>query len=322
MAKKIAFINFKGGVGKTTLTAELASRLVYEYNKKVLLIDTDPQTNLTFYFIEYKDWENYVKLNGSLKNLFESYIQGGLTPQIFDLNKVIMKDFYINDKTKKHTLQNLSLIPAHLEMMKIEADLAYEIGRRVGDISQNEKLKGLKRYHETLHILKNALLSIENDYDFIFFDCPPSIGLLTQNALVASDKYIVPVIPDYLSTVGLQFLKRQINEMVDRINKAKEFIGDNNFYNGPKRSGIIFTRVRVWSWGPPLELVSPQDIIFNRLKNDKEFSNILFKNFMSESARVQESAEDKIPVAIRTGKKYEESREQIKELTKEFLLKV
>ncbi|MEM0134820.1 MAG: AAA family ATPase [Thermoplasmatales archaeon] len=321
----MAFINFKGGVGKTTLTAELASRLVFAHNKRVLLIDMDPQTNCTFYFIDYTTWEKQVKNNGSLKDLFEEYIKGEFTPPTFDLNKVIMRDFYVNPETDGHSLRNLSLIPANLEMMGTEADLAFEIGRRAGAPSHLEKIEGLKRYHEILHILKNALSGIEKDYDFIFFDCPPSIGLLTQNALIASEKYIIPVIPDYLSTVGLAFLRRRIEEMIERINKARKAIGVEEEYHGPKPSGIVLCRVRVYRWGPPLQLVSPQDIVYERLRRGRDLPwlpPLLFKSFMTEAAPVQLSAEEHIPVGIRSGNKYAQSRSQVEEIAKEFLTRV
>lgn len=321
MAKKIAFINFKGGVGKTTTTVELASRLAYHYNKKILLIDMDPQTNATFYLMDYNTWEKHAEKYGTLKNFFEYYKKGGLTQPIFDLKNIITDNFYVNYSTGHHTLQKLYLIPAHLEMMGIEADLAFEIGRIAGSLRPEEKVEGLKRYHEILHLLKNALAKIENDYDYIFFDCPPSIGLLTQNALVASDGYIIPVIPDYLSTIGIPFLEKRITLMKDWINQARKSIGIDYEFHGPKRYGIILSRVRVRTW-TPLEFVSPQDIIYTRLQMNKDLSPFIFKSFISESARVQESAEEHIPVSIRSGSIYAQSRSQVDEIAKEFLARV
>ena len=321
MVKKVAFINFKGGVGKTTLTAEIASKLVYSHNKKVLLVDMDPQTNLSYYFMDYSTWERNVNSNGSLKDLFNTYISGGLSTPPFDVNTIIMKDFYVNPDTGGHTLRNLSLLPAHLEAMGIEADLAFEIGRKAGDPTHLEKQKALERFYDMINILKNALQPVQENYDFIFFDCPPSVGLLTQNALAASDRYVVPAIPDYLSTVGFNFLGKRIDEMRKRVNIALRARNTNNEFRGPIPAGLILTRVRVYRWNP-LQFVSPQDIVFDRISRDQQMSQLLFKNFLSESARAQESAEDKIPVAIRSGKKYEDSRTQIENITKEFLARV
>ncbi len=322
VATTVSFINFKGGVGKSTLTAELAARLVFAHNKKVLLIDADPQTNASVYFMDQGSWKTWTDKNGSVLNLFKAYINGGLSSGKFDLTRAIMKDFYVNPETGRHSLRNLSLLPAHLEMMGLEADLAYEIGRRAGDISQSEKVRALKRYQETLGIFKDVLKGIKEEYDFIFFDCPPSVGLITQSALAASDSYFVPSIPDYLSTIGLNFLNDRVDEMVRRMNEANKAVEDGKTFNGPKRKGVIFSRVRVYRWGPPLEYVSPQDLVIERLKNDKLLGPLLFQNFLSESARVQESAEDHIPVGIRSGAKYAQSREQVEQIALEFLKRV
>ena len=317
MAKKIAFINFKGGVGKTTISVELASRLVYYYNKKILLIDMDPQTNATFYLMDYDTWEKHAE-NGTLKNFFEYYKKGGLTQPVFDLKNIITDDFNINNSIGRYRPKKLYLIPAHLELMGIEADLAFEIGRKAGSLSQNEKVEGLKKYYEILHLLKKALAKVESDYDYIFFDCPPSIGLLTQNALVASDGYIIPIIPDYLSTIGIPFLEERITLMKDLINRASKSIGIDNEFHGPKRYGIILNRVQIRNG----EFVSPQDIIYTRLIMNKDLSPFIFKSFISESARVQESAEEHIPVSIRSGSIYAQSRSQVDEIAKEFLARV
>jgi len=321
MAKKIAFINFKGGVGKTTISVELASSLAYHYNKKILLIDMDPQTNATFYLMDYNTWEKHAE-NGTLKNFFEYYKKVGLTQQpVFDLKNIITDDFNINHSIGRFRPKKLYLIPAHLELMGIEADLAFEIGRKAGSLRPDEKVEGLKRYYEILHLLKKALAKVESDYDYIFFDCPPSIGLLTQNALVASDGYIIPVIPDNLSTIGIPFLEERITLMKDLINRASKSIGIDNEFHGPKRYGIILNRVRIRTW-EPLELVSPQHIIYTRLQRNEDLSPFIFKSFISESARVQEPSEEHIPVSIRYGRRYYQSRIQFDNLAKEFLERV
>jgi len=317
MAKKIAFINFKGGVGKTTISVELASRLVYYYNKKILLIDMDPQTNATFYLMDYDTWEKHAE-NGTLKNFFEYYKKGGLTQPVFDLKNIITDDFNINNSIGRYRPKKLYLIPAHLELMGIEADLAFEIGRKAGSLSQNEKVEGLKKYYEILHLLKNALAKLESDYDYIFFDCPPSIGLLTQNALVASDGYIIPIIPDYLSTIGIPFLEERITLMKDLINRASKSIGIDNEFHGPKRYGIILNRVQIRNG----EFVSPQDIIYTRLIMNKDLSPFIFKSYITTSVRIQESSDNHMPVSIRYGRKYARLRFLFDNLAKEFLERV
>ncbi len=282
----------------------------------------DPQTNCTFYFMDYNSWNQWQASHGTIKNLYESYLGvGNQTP--FNLNPMIMKNFYMNPHTGSHQLPDLSLIPAHLEMMGVEADLAYVIGRSSAPRAGG-RTGGLKRYYEILNSLKDALSPIKdrNEYDFIFLDCPPSIGLLTQSALVASESFFIPAVPDYLSTIGIQFLQRRVEEMVDRVNKAQTESGIKGRFYGPKRKGIILSRVRVYRWGPPLELVSPQDIVYARLQKDSVLSPLIFKGILSESARVQESAENHIPAGIRSGNTYAQQRSQVEEITEEFLRRV
>jgi chromosome partitioning protein len=317
MVKKVAFINFKGGVGKTTLTVEIAARLAWEYHKKVLLIDMDPQNNATFYLMSDTRWEGVVaKSNKTLKALFEAYLSG--TPD-FKLEEIILKNFYINNDTGHNSLPTLSLISNHLEMMGIEADLAYEIGREVGKGSSEE---GLRKYHEVLHILKNAISPIEKDYDYIFFDCPPSVGLLTQNALVAAEKYVIPVYPDYLSTIGIGFLRKRVEEMVNRVNTARRRIGINTPFNGPQPGGIILCRVQVLRW-IPLVFISPQQEIYEMLQRPElGVSHLIFKSFLSGTGRIQECASEHIPIAIRSGNKYAQWREQVGDITREFMTRV
>jgi chromosome partitioning protein len=322
MARWISFVNFKGGVGKTTLTAETAARLAFAHSKKVLLVDMDPQTNCSLYFMTYQQWFQHVEKNGSLKDLFEAYLRSGLGGRVFDTSRVVLQNFYVNPDTGGKSLPNLSLIPAHLEMMGVEADLAFDVGRKAGAPGHLEKVEGLKRFYEIVNILKSALAPIAENYDYIFFDCPPSIGLLTQNALVASDAYVIPTIPDYLSTVGITFLELRVKQMVEWVSQARRASGVTEPFNGPMRKGIILSRVRVSRWGPPLTLVSPQDIVHRRLQQDKNLSRLLFESFLSESARVQESAEEHIPVGIRSGNAHKQWREQVEAISDEFLQRV
>src|SRR5439155_36322 len=81
MARIISFINYKGGVGKTTTTFHIGCALaMFEPKKRVLLIDADPQTNLTFLCAEVSDWENQIKSHGSLETLYSAYLEGQNKP--------------------------------------------------------------------------------------------------------------------------------------------------------------------------------------------------------------------------------------------------
>ncbi|MAZ54401.1 MAG: chromosome partitioning protein ParA [Flavobacteriales bacterium] len=158
MAKVISVANQKGGVGKTTTTVNLAASLG-ALDKKILLIDSDPQANAS----------------SSLGIDIENVKYG--TYQLLENN------CNINAAIKKSTAQNVDIIPSHIDLVAIEIELV--------DVEKRE------------YMLQNALSPIKHKYDFILIDCAPSLGLLTLNALTASDSIIIPIQCEYFALEGL-----------------------------------------------------------------------------------------------------------------------
>ncbi len=119
-AKFISFINFKGGVGKSTCAAELSAALASQHGKRVLLIDLDPQTNATFYFMDYSQWEHWQQTAGSLRTLFDAFLAGN--GEQFDISRVIKRDLMSIDG--ESIVPNLHLLPSHLALVLIDIQLA------------------------------------------------------------------------------------------------------------------------------------------------------------------------------------------------------
>ncbi|MGA9294550.1 MAG: AAA family ATPase [Ignavibacteriaceae bacterium] len=172
MAKVISVANQKGGVGKTTTSINLSSSLAAA-EKKILLIDIDPQANSS----------SGINVNNHFPSVYEVLIGNK------DISEVIINTY----------MPFLDLLPSNINLVGAEIELI--------DMQSREG------------ILKKSLDHIKENYDFIIIDCPPSLGLLTLNALSASDSVIIPVQCEYFALEGLGQLLNTINIVKKHFNK-------------------------------------------------------------------------------------------------------
>jgi chromosome partitioning protein len=175
--KRIAVINQKGGVGKTTTTVNLGAALAHK-GHRVLLLDMDPQANLTVHVDKRPDLES-----NTLTNL-------------------LLDDGKLADLVQPTTLPNLFVVPSDTSLAGVEQVLANRIGRET--------------------ILREAIEAFvgEPQFDFVLFDCPPSLGVLSANALVAADHVVIPMQAEYLSLQGMAKLLEVIQLVQKRLNPA------------------------------------------------------------------------------------------------------
>lgn len=184
MAKKVALINMKGGVGKSTLAVNLAWHFVFFEDKKVLVVDLDPQFNASQYLLGVTAYEQILKKDTpTVWDIFEQFTAtpSGGRPKALDPDELLHEVVSYRDGSR------IDLIPSRLE-------LSYSL-RSPG---QKEQL------------LQKILSKIEEPYDLIILDCAPTESLLTTAAYLASDSILVPVKPEYLSSIGLPLLVRSI----------------------------------------------------------------------------------------------------------------
>ncbi len=174
MGKIIAITNQKGGVGKTTSTVNLGASLALLGNR-VLLIDIDPQGNAT----------SGVGVN-----------KGDMDKCVYN---ILVEDLDATEVCVPTEVENLSIIPATIQLAGAEIELVPTISREVK--------------------LKKALDEIKDEYDYILIDCPPSLGLLTINALTSADSVLIPVQCEYYALEGLSQLLNTIRLVQKHLNK-------------------------------------------------------------------------------------------------------
>jgi chromosome partitioning protein len=307
MAKVFSFINYKGGVGKTTTTYHIGCSLAYHHNKRVLLVDIDPQTNLTFLCKDFKRYEAFKERNGTILTLFRNYKEKkGLT-----VSRCIWQNPIGYGPTK---VNNVDLLPCDLDL------LGEDILLRISEITTGEYAfeRLAKEAKETIRnylFLKEVLRDVSQRYDYILIDCPPNLYTMTQNALIASDYYIITTIPEYLSLIGLRILIRKIGEIKEKVKKIASFAEIKLEF--AELGGIIFVKVRI---GGSI-LTIQHETNMATIKNDKELGSFCFESYTTELIGYSEAAESRLPVwlcdtdnARRAARKLE-----YENITKEFL---
>lgn len=292
--KVVSVINYKGGVGKTTITANLASEMVRK-KKRVLVIDLDPQTNLTFSYIKVEKWRSEYEKNRTIKYWFDSIIDG--TKPIPTFKELIVKN------------NGVDLICSHLGLIDVDIELA--AGLSAGTERQHKN-----NFIKTYSYIKNELVTLENKYDIVLFDCPPNFSIVTKNALIASDYYIVPAKMDYLSTLGINQLKNHVDSLVEQFNRYTE---EDMKKTHPTFLGVIATMISVRNNKP----ISAQQTYVQQLKRN---GINMFTSMIRENKTLYADApEYGIPVVcqnVSSGSTYEQVVLELKKLTDEFIGKV
>ena len=190
MGKIIAVVNQKGGVGKTTTSINLSASLGI-LGKKVLIVDLDPQGNATTGVGVDK---------GSIDN---------------SIYEVLVKKCDINSAIIKTKSKNLSIIPAYLNLAGVEMELI-ELERVYRE--NGERLNRVSR-------LKEELSLVSDKYDYIIIDCPPSLGILTTNALCAANSVLIPVQCEYFALEGIMQLINTIMLAQKKVNPDLDIEG-------------------------------------------------------------------------------------------------
>ena len=181
----VSVINYKGGVGKTTVVANLAAVLGWQ-GKRVLLIDLDPQASLTFSFFDVDTWARHYAQNRTIRNWYDAYIDQDLN---LALPSLIVSPQRINQTLKESDDVGgcVDVVCSHLALINIDLELATRLGG--GTIRQN-RINFLRLHSRLLDGLESSV--IQDEYDYVLIDCPPNFNIVTKTAIVASDRILIP----------------------------------------------------------------------------------------------------------------------------------
>ncbi|GEP21147.1 ParA family protein [Latilactobacillus sakei] len=293
--KVISFINMKGGVGKTTLSIGLGAFIAKEKNKKVLIIDADPQFNATQSLLnDYKNTETLKIQNDELVRLREespdknflledidesefNYYNKIITPsEGTKNNKTIFSLF--SPQTSVHQRYStpsdedlITNLTSNLDILC--GDLALVLANRSADYKFTQRL--------TNFIKKNKL---REKYHYIFIDCPPTLTIYTDSALIASDYYIIPNRIDRYSIVGIDSLQQSIDNLIEESTIDLKCLG------------IIYTMV-------PINLTKKQEAIKISFESKRVVNSLdIFDTTMHELSAIQTGKSGTNPISYKNSK--------------------
>lgn len=273
VGKVISFINMKGGVGKTTLCIGIGEYLAHFMGKKILFIDLDPQFNTTQSLL------NEFNLEDKYLNDYTTGNENNTVKRLFGSQTSLAEKFTMPQKNDiiLELDRSMHLIQGTIDLILVESDKDGTKARVIRKFIKECKLK--------------------EEYDFIFIDCPPTITVYTDAALLASDYYLVPNRIDRYSILGIKLLKQVIDRLID--NEELDI----------KPLGIVYTMID--NPGPKTE----------SLKRTFENSGIvkdigIFQKFIRYYQNLQVGMQGNI------SSKYEKSKKDIKNISEEFLRRI
>jgi len=308
MANIVSMINWKGGVGKTTLAYHIGIGLWKFLSKRTLVIDLDPQANMSFLAVggasKYAQLAYKSGTPSTLLALYDRYFDG----KPLDLASLIHEKATVSSAGRVWT--GVDIVLSHQELILVDLKLARE--RRAAKDFREETKHELTK----LSILATSISEVAENYDYVLLDCPPNINLTTQNALFASTHFVIPAKADFLSTVGISLIKKKMKELSTDYANMWQIADPEYQYQGAKASGIIFNEIVERSSVPKRGHQEIIDAVKAQNAGD------VFDNYLTEGGGISDAAKENIPVyALNTGNAKKQS-ECLENIVNEFASRI
>ncbi len=239
MSKRVSIINFKGGVGKTTLAFHLATGLVRYHEAKVLLIDVDHQSTLSIMCLLGDKWDEKNIAHETINSVFTTFTEKTPMP---GTEIIVRNPLGTRSRNRSPNYQSLDVVPATLDLDDTEIELA---SASTGNPIRSEWDKRT--------LLCNWLdnTSLDSQYDYIIIDCPPATKLVTQNAFACSHGYIIPAIPEAVIIRGVPHLRNLLADRLEtKLRTLAQFVSNTGttitpaYVSQTSLVGIVVTRIQ------------------------------------------------------------------------------
>ena len=246
------------------------------------MIDIDPQTNLTFLCASVEQWRRRKRNVGTIASLYRRFTEG----HPLDVKKYIWEKAVT---VGRYPISRLDMIPCDIDLLG--EDLGG--GQVSGVFPSAQALRDTaQQYLKERSFLAKVIAEVEDRYDWVVIDCPPNLYLMTQNALHASDYYVVTAIPDHLSTIGLRILRQKVGKIGELIEATQPLAGVNSDHSVAEFGAIVFVKVRI---GGSM-ITTTHETTMGSIALQQFAKNRVVSTYTTELIGYSEAAENQVPV--------------------------